>query len=523
MQWRSPAVSDERPPREGLAPLRGMGPRRRGHVLVYDFADAERRGHGVHQERPGHVAVDRGASRRHVEPHRAAGEALRVEPPHDGVRVCHRGVGAAAAITGWAGFGAGTGRAHLNAAQLIHRGDGAAAGADFHHLHDRHTQRQAAALLEAVAAPHLERPRHQRCVVVDEADFRRGAPHVERKRLGKPQALGDAARQDGAAGRPGFDQPDGEARRGLDVRQAAAGSHHQKRAPEAARREVSRQPAQVTRHERLHVGVGASRGEAIELADFRAHLRRERHGHFRQTLREDGADALLVGRVRVGVQQADGDARHPLRLERGHQAMHRLFVEWHQHFAAGVQAFRHGVATLPGHERRRPVDVHVVLLETVLIRHFQRVAVAGRGDEGEGGAAPLDERVGRQRRAVQDDGDVLGAAPAELEHLVQAGQRTGGWRRVGGEHLRGEHLAAAVEHHVRERAADVDGDSLTGFNHCPRSASAGSRFAGSRRCPARRCHESNARRPSVAANAVERRPEPMVSRPISISPAPPTP
>ena len=272
----------------------------------------KRRGHGVHRERCGHVAVDRGASRRHVEPHRAAGEALRVEPPHDGVRIRHRGVSAAAAITGRAGFGAGTGRSHLNAAQLVDRGDGATAGADFHHLDHRHTQRQAAALLEAVAAPHLERPRHQRCVVVDEADLRRGAPHVERQRLGEPQALSNPARQDGAAGRPGFHQPDGEARRRLDIRQAAAGSHHQKRAIEAARREVGRQLAQVTRHERLHVGVGAGGGEAIELADFRAHLRRERHGHFRQTLREDGADASLVGRVRVGVQQADGDTRHPL-------------------------------------------------------------------------------------------------------------------------------------------------------------------------------------------------------------------
>ena len=91
-----------------------------------------------------------------VERDLAAGEIGGIDLAQRQVGIGHGGFGAAAAIAGGAGGGARAVRPDRDAPQLVDARDGAAAGADLHHLDHRDAQRQAGALHEAVGARDLE-------------------------------------------------------------------------------------------------------------------------------------------------------------------------------------------------------------------------------------------------------------------------------------------------------------------------------------------------------------------------------
>src|SRR5262249_23768820 len=105
--------------------------------------------------------------------------------------------------------------------------------------------------------------------------------------------------------------------------------------------------------------------------------------------------------------------------------------------------------------------IDVVLLEAVLVADLDRVAEALGGDERGLGALALDERVGRERRAVDDDAEIAGLElrlgkddPGRLEDapLGRLGPR---------QCLCAEALGPALERDVGEGAADIDAE--TGF------------------------------------------------------------
>ncbi len=107
--------------------------------------------------------------------------------------------------------------------------DRAAAGADLHHLDHRNPQRQSGAFAEPPDPRDLERARGLRLAIVDQADLRGGAAHVERQHVGDAALPRDGGGEDRAAGGPAFHQADREAARGLDRGQAAARQHQEHR------------------------------------------------------------------------------------------------------------------------------------------------------------------------------------------------------------------------------------------------------------------------------------------------------
>ena len=158
-----------------------------GHVLVDHLDDAERR----HLRRRGRAgrrprASQRIARRRGVEPQRPAGEARGVVAAERQVGIGHRrfacrrghsrpGPGSAPALSGPTAM----------RPIAVDMRDRAAAGADLHHLDHRDAQRQAGALPEASDARDLEGARGLRLAVIDQADLRRRAAHVERQHVGR--------------------------------------------------------------------------------------------------------------------------------------------------------------------------------------------------------------------------------------------------------------------------------------------------------------------------------------------------
>ena len=77
------------------------------------------------------------------------------------------------------------------------------------------------------------------------------------------------------------------------------------------------------------------RGEALELAELRRHRGRGGDEHAGQLVFQDGARPLLVRRVEVGEQEADGDRLDALVLELARRLAYVVLIERHQHLAPG--------------------------------------------------------------------------------------------------------------------------------------------------------------------------------------------
>ena len=163
----------------------------------------------------------------------------------------------------------------------------------------------------------------------------------------------------------------------------------------------------------------------------------------------------MVG-VGVGVQQADGHRRDTGRVQGGQQCQHTGLVEFTQYATASAHALVHFQAQAPWHQWGRPIDVDVVLLEAVLVCHLQRIAVATGGDQCGHSAAPLDQRVGRQGGAVDHQVHLLRGHPGIAEYGVHTFEYPGRRLIVIGQHLAGSVPVPMFEHHVGERATDVD-------------------------------------------------------------------
>jgi hypothetical protein len=161
--------------------------------------------------------------------------------------------------------------------------------------------------------------------------------------------------------------------------------------------------------------------------------------------------------IGVGVQEGDCDALDLQFTQFGRECAHRRFVEREADGAVRVDALGHGEAQTARRQRPRLIDGEVVLVVAALGADIEHVAKAVGRDQRRLGAAALDDRVGRERGAVNEDVDVadMGARIGENEtHPVQ--------HRLFGPLRRRQHLArlahlAHVQNDVGERATDIDG------------------------------------------------------------------
>ena len=113
-------------------------------------------------------------------------------------------------------------------------------------------------------------------------------------------------------------------------------------------------------------------------------------------------------RVHVTVQETDSECLDLLFHEQGYEGGQRRFIECPQYRTVGGDPLGHDMAADPRHERLRPFHINVVLLEPVLIGNFDGVAKAVGGDERGPRSLTLDQRVGRERRAVNDQPHLAG-------------------------------------------------------------------------------------------------------------------
>jgi len=336
--------------------------------------------------------------------------------------------------------------------------DRAAAGADLDHLDHRNAQRQPAALEKAVDPRHLEGARGLRPRLVDETDLRGRSAHVEGYDLIESVLARDAGGEDRAARGPGFDQSDRKANGGLGGRDPPARGHQQEGTVKAGAQELAGELRKVAPDEGLEIRVGAGGGEALVFAHLRRDLAGQRHCDLRQPARNRIAEAALVIGIGEAVQQPDRHGLDLLGSERIDRPGNAGFVEREEHLALRIDALAHRQAQPARNERRRQVDVDVVLLEAVFVADLDHVAESFGGEKRGSGALALDERIGGERRAMDDHADLAGRDAGLGRDRTQGGEHALFRRVRRGQDLPGKPPLADFQRHVGERAADVDAD-----------------------------------------------------------------
>ncbi len=150
----------------------------------------------------------------------------------------------------------------------------------------------------------------------DQADVGAGAADVDRDHVGEARGGADQARPDHAGGGAGQRGVDALLARDRRADHAAVRLHDPERRRDPALPEPPLEPLDVAADQRLHVGVERGRHRALVLAEDGEDLAGQRHRRAGVLRAQELARAALVGRVRVGVEEADRDrvdARGPER------------------------------------------------------------------------------------------------------------------------------------------------------------------------------------------------------------------
>ena len=301
------------------------------------------------------------------------------------VRVRHRRQLAAAPVARRPRLGARTLRADAERAAGVAPDDRAAAGADRVHVERRQPDRKAAD--EPLA-------RARRLAADDRADVRRGAAHVERERVLDPGEPRDARRPDDARRRPREQRPGGVPGRLLERGDTARRAHDQRHGQPRLLAARGERP-QIAPEQRTEVRVRGRRRRPLVLPKLRRRLVRGDDVCLRMPAAQLRHDRALVRRVAEGEEEADRDR---LRVA---QVGQRREVERRQ-LAFRPDPPAHAERALERHERLRMRGAEPVEVRAVLAPQVEHVLEALGRDERRPRAAPLEQRVRRDRRPVRE-------------------------------------------------------------------------------------------------------------------------
>ncbi len=214
--------------------------------------------------------------------------------------------------------------------------------------------------------------------------------------------------------------------------------------------------AQIALHARAHEGVQRGGGGALVFAVFAHDLVRQRHEQIGRGRADQLADAPLVLRIGVSVQEAHGHRFDAQRREGRDQLAHLILVERRQHRALGVDALGDFEGQLARNQRLRPVKEQVERLDPVAASDRIDVAKAARRDQGGAGALTFQHGVDRDRRSVQHLGKRRYAAVGDRQARGHAACGVGRHRR----RLRRDDAPVDAADEVGKGPADIDADDV---------------------------------------------------------------
>ena len=238
-----------------------------------------------------------------IQAHLAAGEAGRIEDAHQQAGVGQRRRRAAAPVARGPGVRARALGPDADVARRRDRHDAAAAGADARHLGRQRVDDQVVLDLEGVV--------DERRAVDDERDVGRGAADVGAQQVSGPSAAPRRVLEIVPGGRAREDDPKRLLQRLAPGQQRRRAVGEVQVALEAQLAQVGVEVRRVAPEDELHEDVDDRRRRARVLLGQRRGLRRDRDRDVvAQHLAGQLAQLLLVGRVDVGVEQADRHALH---------------------------------------------------------------------------------------------------------------------------------------------------------------------------------------------------------------------
>ena len=263
-----------------------MRPSGVGHVLVNDLGHADSRDVGV-EAQPFTDAPNQCFAR---EPRRqidaGCSKGVGVKPAKLQVGVGDRGVLPAERVRSRAGLGPRALRADPDLVEHIDAGNRSAASTDLDHVDHGNRDRHPAPLLEARCAVDFEGLGGRRTKIIDQADLRCRASHVEREHPVACVASCKVSSKNCSTGWARLNEPHGKRRCALDAHQAATGVHEVERATDAALQQFVAKPNKIGRHQRLDVGVRANGVEPLKLTHLWRHLTADRHRDIGKSIEE---------------------------------------------------------------------------------------------------------------------------------------------------------------------------------------------------------------------------------------------
>ena len=230
------------------------------------------------------------------------------------------------------------------------------------------------------------------------------------------------------------------------------------------------EPPGIVANHREQRPVQDSGGKALVLAEFREHLGRRHHGDIiRQCFAKDRGRPPLVRWIGIGVYEADDHTVDILCAKCGCDDLELVFRQRQMNHTVRPHPLLHLEAQVSRHQGRRVVGMDIVNLGAGLTADLQEVAKAFGGHDGDRAAAPLDQGVGADGRAVMEAGDI-GCAEPVLGQDVGDAVHDRPVRPVGrGGQLVSQQAALGgdADRDVGKGPADIDPDVNVRLTHGP--------------------------------------------------------
>jgi len=214
------------------------------------------------------------------------------------------------------------------------------------------------------------------------------------------------------------------------------------------------------RNLRPQVGLGGRGTGALVLAEQRQDFTARGDGDVGERRAQRRGESPLVVRMAEGKQAGDRDRLRLQGHHRGDDAPHLGLGQLDQN-AVGTHALSDADHTVARQERRRVIPRQVVEVGAILAAQPQQVLESGGGDERDPRAAPLEQRIGRDGGAV-DENCLGGTHPPSLFPIPPVVDRTkqpDRWIFRRRRDLANLDAAVVVQSdEIGERAADVDAE-----------------------------------------------------------------
>jgi hypothetical protein len=124
-----------------------------------------------------------------------------------------------------------------------------------------------------------------------------------------------------------------------------------------------------------------------------------------------------MSRIRVGMQEADGETAHAVGDQTFDLAQDGRYVERNFDTAVGRQTFRNLATPGTRHQRRRHFKEQIIQLVFSLAADLQHIGKAGGGHQPGRRAFALDQGVGEQRRGMDHPANALRRDTGPLHQL----------------------------------------------------------------------------------------------------------